>query len=209
MALSSSSRSSSTATRAAASSSEPRRTTVSPTGQSMNASSLRGPIWFAEAPVPPSSIPRPRGHRRAAEPPRVEFNHREAGRPPSRSVGAARSEVPLAHLWRGSRRRGLPVAGDESAGGCQWAARRDRWYRGVLRQPGTVGPPDGNGQELAAEGGGLANAVRIIHEAVERVDDRYFRSFIDFREVECGDMEAMAPATGERAPISRWTAIEV
>ncbi|KAG0469378.1 hypothetical protein HPP92_018706 [Vanilla planifolia] len=34
--------------------------------------------------------------------------------------------------------------------------------------------PTATVRELAAEGGGLANAVRIINEAVERVDDRYF-----------------------------------
>ncbi|PKA52963.1 Agmatine coumaroyltransferase-2 [Apostasia shenzhenica] len=63
-------------------------------------------------------------------------------------------------------------------------------------------------EELNSTGSGingLAEAARIIHEAVQSIDDRYFRSFIDFGEAEKAgrkddddddDLVATAPATG-------------
>ncbi|KAK8971251.1 Agmatine coumaroyltransferase-2 [Platanthera guangdongensis] len=45
--------------------------------------------------------------------------------------------------------------------------------------------------------GGLSAAVRIIHEAVGKIDDGYFRSFIDFGKLEEGkegELVAAAPA---------------
>ncbi|KAG0447440.1 hypothetical protein HPP92_028325 [Vanilla planifolia] len=108
-------------------------------------------------------------------------------------------EVLLSHLWRViSKARGLP---ESQVTKVRVAVNGRARMRPVVPAEffGNLvlwAHPTATVRELAAEGGGLANAVRIINEAVERVDDRYFRSFIDFGEVECGDMEATAPATG-------------
>ncbi|KAH0460980.1 hypothetical protein IEQ34_008555 [Dendrobium chrysotoxum] len=54
------------------------------------------------------------------------------------------------------------------------------------------------GELTSATGGGLANALKIIHEVVEKIDDGYFRPFIDFEELEKTkgeELAASAPAT--------------
>ncbi|KAL0909610.1 hypothetical protein M5K25_020494 [Dendrobium thyrsiflorum] len=113
-------------------------------------------------------------------------------------------EALLAHLWRKiSSARGLKS--DEST-----KVRVAVNGRARLKSPAVPMEFFGNfvlwahpkstvGELTSTTGGGLANAVKIIHEAVQRIDDGYFRSFIDFGELEKTkdeEMAASAPAMG-------------
>ncbi|KAG0467715.1 hypothetical protein HPP92_019295 [Vanilla planifolia] len=192
--------------------------------------------------APTSAIPRPRGHRGAAEH-RVEFNHREVEfRPPVDSFHEATDatatckvenlkvffpsdfiarlkalvperrcstfEVLLSPLAGHLEGKGLP---ESQVTKVRVAVNGRARMRPVVPAEffGNLvlwAHPTATVRELAAEGGGLANAVRIINEAVEG-GRPVFRSFIDFGEVECGDMGRRRQRLGACcARISRWTA---